>query len=119
MEGRVCSWGIPKVTSPPVAQGLKAILGELEDVEDKLLHLDPIGLLRLDQLPRFNIHVWDLLLSNMVLQLRLVGAARGQESKPKAGTGTPRHGSSHLEDQVQHMELSPYLTTSFRKEVVK
>lgn len=26
----------------------------------------------------------------MVLQLRLVGAARGQESEPKAGTGTPR-----------------------------
>lgn len=67
-----------------------AILGELEDVKDKLLHLDPVGLLRLDQLPRLNIHVGDLLLGNVVLQLRLVGAARGQESEPKAGTGTPR-----------------------------
>lgn len=43
-------------------------LGKLKDVKDKLFHFNPIGLVRFDELSAF-IHVWDLLLCYMVLQL--------------------------------------------------
>lgn len=46
-------------------------LGKLEDVEHKLFHLYPVRLVRADELAR-RVHVWDLLLGHVVLQLGLV-----------------------------------------------
>ncbi len=46
-------------------------LGELEDVKDELFHFNPIWFVWFDQLPLL-IHIWDLLLGHVVLQLWLV-----------------------------------------------
>lgn len=46
-------------------------LGKLEDVENKLFHLNPVRLFRADELTR-RVHVRDLLLGHVVLQPRLV-----------------------------------------------
>lgn len=46
-------------------------LGKLEDVENKLFHLNPIWLFRADELTR-GVHVRDLLLGHVVLQPGLV-----------------------------------------------
>lgn len=46
-------------------------LSELEDVKDKLFHFDPVRFVWFDELT-FWIHIWDLLLGHVVLQLRLV-----------------------------------------------
>lgn len=46
-------------------------LGKLKDVKDKLFHLDPIGLVGTDEFP-LRVHVGDLLLRHVVLQLWLI-----------------------------------------------
>lgn len=46
-------------------------LGKLKDVKDKLFHLDPVRFVRCDELT-LCIHIWDLLLGHMVLQLWLI-----------------------------------------------
>ena len=51
--------------------------GKLEDIKDKLLHLDAIGRFWLDRVAAV-IHEGDLLLGHMVLQLRLLGFAAQQ-----------------------------------------
>lgn len=50
------------------------LLGKLEDVKYKLLHLNPIGFVWIQRLPRGYVHVGDLLLGYMVLQLRFINA---------------------------------------------
>lgn len=53
-------------------------LGKLKDVKDKLFHLDPVGFVGTDEFP-LRIHVGDLLLCHVVLQLRLIlPVKRGQ-----------------------------------------
>lgn len=42
------------------------LLGKLEDVEDKFFHLDSVGFVGVDLLAS-RVHVWDFLLSHMVL----------------------------------------------------
>lgn len=55
------------------------LFGKLEDVKDKLLHLDAIRFVWLDQLPTGDVHVRNLLLSHVVLQLRFVNAGRARK----------------------------------------
>ena len=69
------------------------VAGEAEDVEDELLHLDAVGLLRLVQLAALQVHEGDLLLGDVVHQLLLVGAdhalqeVQGEEVDAQVGGG--------------------------------
>lgn len=43
-------------------------LGKLEDVKDELFHFDAVRFVGFDELT-LRVHIWDLLLGHMVLQL--------------------------------------------------
>ena len=62
----------------PHARPHHEVLGEAEDVEDELLHLDAVGLLRTDD-GAVGAHVRDLLLGDVVDQLALVLVANAPQ----------------------------------------
>lgn len=85
-------------------------LGKLKDVKDKLFHLDPVGFVRTDEFP-LGVHVGDLLLRHVVLQLRLVLPG---EHGDHVGPAVP----PTVLGNVKTVRPS-YCTTSLRKEKLK
>lgn len=76
-------------------------LGKLKDVKDKLFHLDPVGFVGTDELT-LGVHVGDLLLGHVVLQLWLILAVkRGETTSADGRTSSFGCGSTVGGSQVK------------------
>lgn len=58
-----------------LTDAIEIILCKLEDVKDKFFHLYSIWLVWLNEVP-LGVHIWNLLLSHMVLQLRFINTKK-------------------------------------------
>lgn len=84
-------------------------LGKLKDVKDKLFHLDPVGFVGTDELT-LGVHVGDLLLGHVVLQLWLILAVKRRETtSADGGTSSVGCGSTVGGSRVKSARVSVLL----------